>query len=42
MLLWTTRLGLNATMVAAVGDDGFGSYISRNSDVGVNTSHITN
>jgi fructokinase len=35
----STRLG-NATMVAAVGDDGFGSYISRNSDVGVNTSHI--
>jgi fructokinase len=23
----STRLGLNATMVAAVGDDGFGSYI---------------
>jgi fructokinase len=22
----STRLGLNATMVAAVGDDGFGSY----------------
>jgi sugar/nucleoside kinase (ribokinase family) len=25
----STRLGLNATMVAAVGDDGFGSYISE-------------
>jgi fructokinase len=38
----STRLGLNATMVAAVGDDGFGSYIfEKLSDVGVNTSHIT-
>lgn len=38
----STRLGLNATMVAAVGDDGFGSYIfEKLSDVGVNTSNIT-
>jgi fructokinase len=38
----STRLGLNATMVAAVGNDGFGSYIfEKLSDVGVNTSHIT-
>jgi fructokinase len=37
----STRLGLNATMVAAVGDDGFGSYFQKLSDVGVNTSHIT-
>jgi fructokinase len=37
----STRLGLNATMVATVGDDGFGSYIfEKLSEVGVNTSHI--
>lgn len=36
-----TRLGLNATMVATVGNDGFGSYIfEKLSDAGVNTSHI--
>jgi fructokinase len=37
----STRLGLNATMVATIGNDGFGSYIlERLSSVGVNTSHI--
>ncbi|SDZ88079.1 fructokinase [Flavobacterium gillisiae] len=37
----STRLGLNATMVATVGNDGFGSYIfEKLSEVGVNTSHI--
>lgn len=37
----STRLGLNATMVATVGKDGFGSYIfEKLSEVGVNTSHI--
>jgi fructokinase len=36
-----TRLGLNATLVATVGNDGFGTYIfDKLSDVGVNTSHI--
>jgi fructokinase len=37
----STRLGLNATMVATVGNDGFGSYIfEKLSEVGVNTTHI--
>jgi fructokinase len=31
----STRLGLNATMVATVGDDGFGSYIFELIEVGV-------
>jgi fructokinase len=36
-----TRLGLNATLVATVGNDGFGTYIfDKLLDVGVNTSHI--
>ena len=35
------RLGLNATMVASVGNDGFGDYIfERLSNVGVDTTHI--
>ena len=37
----SSRLGLNATMVAAVGCDGFGEYIfERLSQVGVNTDAI--
>lgn len=37
----STRLGLNASMVATVGNDGFGSYIfEKLSEVGVNTSQI--
>jgi fructokinase len=36
-----TRLGLNAIMVATVGNDGFGSYIKeRLTSVGVNTNHL--
>lgn len=35
------RLGLHATMVASVGNDGFGTYIfERLSNVGVDTTHI--
>jgi fructokinase len=35
------RLGLNATLVATVGNDGFGDYIfERLSNVGVDTTHI--
>lgn len=37
----STRLGLNAIMVATVGNDGFGSYIKeRLTSVGVNTNHL--
>lgn len=37
----SARLGLNATLVSTVGDDGLGSYIfKRLSDVGVNTDYI--
>ncbi|TCK67575.1 fructokinase [Winogradskyella wandonensis] len=37
----SARLGLNATMVATVGDDGFGEYIfERLNEVGVNTEPI--
>jgi len=37
----STRLGLNTIMVATVGKDGFGSYITeRLSSVGVNTNHL--
>ena len=37
----STRLGLNTTLVATVGNDGFGSYIlDRLSSVGVNTNHV--
>jgi fructokinase len=37
----STRLGLNTTLVASVGNDGFGSYIlDRLSSVGVNTNHV--
>ena len=37
----STRLGLNTIMVATVGNDGFGSYISeRLASVGVNTNHL--
>lgn len=37
----STRLGLNTIMVATVGNDGFGSYITeRLSSVGVNTNHL--
>ncbi|GEL09934.1 fructokinase [Flavobacterium glycines] len=37
----STRLGLNAIMVATVGNDGFGSYITeRLTNVGINTSHL--
>ena len=37
----SSRLGLNATMVATVGKDGFGTYIfDRLSSVGLNTDHI--
>jgi fructokinase len=34
----STRLGLNATMVATVGDDGFDPIFEKLSEVGVNTS----
>lgn len=35
------RLGLNTTLVATVGNDGFGEYIfERLNEVGVNTNHI--
>jgi fructokinase len=35
------RLGLNTIMVATVGNDGFGSYITeRLTSVGVNTNHL--
>jgi len=37
----SARLGLNSTIIATVGDDGFGEYIfERFSEVGVDTSHI--
>jgi fructokinase len=37
----SSRLGLNTTMVATVGNDGFGTYIfDRLSSVGLNTDHI--
>ena len=37
----STRLGLNTIMVATVGNDGFGSYITeRLTSVGINTSHV--
>ena len=37
----STRLGLNTIMVATVGNDGFGSYITeRLTSVGVNTNHL--
>lgn len=37
----STRLGLNAIMVATVGNDGFGTYIlDRLSSVGLNTDYI--
>lgn len=37
----SSRLGLNATMVATVGNDGFGTYIfERLSSVGLNTDYI--
>ena len=37
----STRLGLNTIMVATVGNDGFGSYITeRLSSAGVNTNHL--
>ncbi|MFV5694622.1 carbohydrate kinase family protein [Flavobacterium sp. LB3P122] len=37
----STRLGLNTIMVATVGNDGFGSYISeRLASVGVNINHL--
>mgnify|MGYP001829012390 FL=1 len=37
----SARLGLNSTMVATVGADGFGDYIfKRFSEVGVNTKHV--
>lgn len=37
----STRLGLNTTLVASVGNDGFGSYImKRLSSIGINTNHI--
>lgn len=37
----SARLGLNAMMIATVGNDGFGEYIfERLSDVGVATKHI--
>ncbi|TDD96637.1 carbohydrate kinase [Flavobacterium cellulosilyticum] len=36
-----TRLGLNTTLIASVGDDGFGSYIlERLSSVSLNTNHV--
>jgi fructokinase len=36
-----TRLGLNTTLVATIGNDGFGSYIlKRLSSVGINTNHV--
>lgn len=35
------RLGLNSTMVSAVGNDGFGEYVFKRLDeVGINTKHI--
>jgi fructokinase len=38
----SARLGLNTTMVATVGNDGFGSYITeRLSSIGVNINSIT-
>jgi fructokinase len=37
----SARLGLNAVLVATVGDDGFGTYIlERLNEVGVNTDYI--
>lgn len=37
----STRLGLNTTLVASVGNDGFGSFILKKlSSVGVNTNHV--
>ena len=37
----STRLGLNTTLVATVGNDGFGSYIlDKLSSIGVNTNHV--
>jgi fructokinase len=37
----STRLGLNTTLVATVGKDGFGTYIlDRLSSVGINTNHV--
>ncbi len=37
----STRLGLNTTLVATVGNDGFGSYIlDKLSSVGLNTDHV--
>ena len=37
----SSRLGLNATMIATVGNDGFGAYIfERLSNVGINTNYI--
>jgi fructokinase len=37
----STRLGLNTTLVASVGNDGFGRYITKRlSGSGVNTDHI--
>lgn len=37
----STRLGLNTIMVATVGNDGFGSYITKRlASVGVNTNHL--
>lgn len=37
----STILGLNTSLIASVGNDGFGSYIlDRLSSVGVNTSHV--
>lgn len=37
----STRLGLNTTLVASVGNDGFGSYImKRLSSIGINTDNI--
>ena len=37
----STRLGLNTIMVATVGNDGFGSYITeRLTSVGINTNHL--
>ncbi len=36
-----TRLGLNTTLVATIGNDGFGSYILKKlSSVGINTDHV--
>ena len=37
----STRLGLNTIMVATVGNDGFGAYITeRLTSVGINTNHL--